>query len=159
MIATPMKKSIFFLSHLCTRIVLSFIESAILFLFARIYFGTEITGSFIGLFLVYITGVMAFSGIGILTASRTGNSQVGNGLINAVTLPMTILSGIFFNYHNFPEWAIPFIQALPLTMLADAIRSLFIEAAGIKDVLIPIAALGTTGVITFILGLKLFKWY
>jgi ABC-type polysaccharide/polyol phosphate export permease len=84
---------------------------------------------------------------------------VANGLVNAITLPMMILSGIFFNYHNFPDWAIPVIQALPLTLLADSIRAVFIEAAGFADILKPVIILSFTGLATFILGLRIFRWY
>lgn len=45
---------------------------------------------------------------------------------------MTVLSGIFFSYHNFPDWGIPVIQKLPLTLLTDEFRSIFIEGAGLR---------------------------
>jgi ABC-type multidrug transport system permease subunit len=159
MVATPMKKGIFLSSHIITRILIGGFESVLLITFAWILFDIEITGSISAFVLVFLSGVICFSGIAILTASRAQNSQVGNGLINAVTLPMMILSGIFFNYHNFPEWTIPFIQALPLTLMADSIRAIFIEASEIKDVLVVTSVLTGTGLITFFTGLKLFKWY
>jgi ABC-2 type transport system permease protein len=159
MVATPMKKTVFQGALVITRVILGAIETLLLFAFSYFYFGTEITGSFVAFVIVFLAGVMAFAGIGILTASRTAKTEIGNGLINAVTLTMTILSGIFFNYHNFPDWAISFIQLLPLTILADSIRSIFIEAAGLQDVLKPIVTLFLTGLITFGIGLKIFKWY
>jgi ABC-type multidrug transport system permease subunit len=159
MVATPMKKSLFFGSYIVTRILLGAFETCVLLLFARFYFGTGITGS-IGAFLVmFLAGIFAFSGIAILLASRTSKTEIANGLINAVTLPMMILSGIFFNYHNFPDWAIPIIQSLPLTVLADSIRSIFVEAAGFSEILKPLAILCATGVVTFFLGLRVFRWY
>ncbi len=80
-------------------------------------------------------------------------------LINAVVLPMMVLSGIFFSYHNFPDWSIPFIQKLPLTMLADATRSVFIEGAGFAEVSVPILVLIAIGVTFFAVGLQIFKWH
>jgi ABC-2 type transport system permease protein len=159
MVATPMKKSVFLSSQVITRIILGCVETSLLFLFAYLYFGTTITGSVSAFIVVFLSGVFAFSGIGILVASRTAKTEIGNGLINAVTLTMTILSGIFFNYHNFPDWAISFIQMLPLTMLADAIRAVFIEAAGFREVFIPIVILCSIGLVTFTIGLRIFKWY
>lgn len=159
MVATPLKRSVFLSSHIVTRMILGGVETLLLFAFAYFYFDTEITGSILAFVLVFISGILAFSGIGILIASRTDKSEIGNGLINAVTLSMTILSGVFFNYHNFPEWAVPVIQVLPLTLLADSIRSIFIEGYGIADVLRPVLALTSIGFVTFALGLKLFKWY
>ena len=72
---------------------------------------------------------------------------------------MMLLSGIYFSYHNFPDVVIPYIQALPLTMIADGIRSVFLEGAGWPEMFKPIIILSTIGFVTFISGLKVFKWY
>jgi ABC-type multidrug transport system permease subunit len=159
MVATPMKKSVFLSSHIVTRIALGGFETLLLLIFTFLYFDTEITGSIGAFVVVFLAGIFAFSGIAILISSRTSKTEVANGLVNAVTLPMMILSGIFFNYHNFPDWAIPVIRALPLTLLADSIRAVFIEAAGFADILKPVIILSFTGLITFVLGLKIFRWY
>lgn len=159
MVATPMKLSVFLGSHIITRIILGGVETLLLFVFAWLYFGTTITGSVPAFIVLFVAGVLAFAGIGILTASRTAKTEIGNGLINAVTLTMMILSGVFFNYHNFPDWTIPVIQALPLTVLADAIRAIFIEGAGFSEMIKPIAILLATGLVTFTVGLRIFKWY
>jgi ABC-type multidrug transport system permease subunit len=159
MVATPMKKPVFFTSYVITRIILGGAETMLLLTFAYLYFGTEITGSVMAFILVFLSGIFAFGGIGILVASRTAKTEVANGLVNVVTLPLMILSGIFFNYHNFPDWAIPVIQVLPLTLLADSIRAVFIEAAGLREVLSAVLILSATGLVTSLAGLRIFKWY
>ena len=159
MVATPLKKPVFFTSHMIVRIILGTLETILLILFSYFYFGTRITGSISAFITVFLAGIFAFAGIAILMASRTSKTEVANGLVNAVTLPMMILSGIFFNYHNFPDWAIPIIQALPLTLVADSIRSIFIEGAGLSEVLRPVAILSAIGLVTFTAGLRVFKWY
>jgi ABC-type polysaccharide/polyol phosphate export permease len=159
MVATPLKKTVFFTSHMITRIILGTFETILLILFSYLYFGTRITGSIPAFIAVFLAGIFAFAGIAILMASRTSKTEVANGLVNAITLPMMILSGIFFNYHNFPDWAIPIIQALPLTLLADSIRSIFIEGAGLTEVLRPVIILCVIGLVTFAAGLRVFRWY
>jgi ABC-2 type transport system permease protein len=159
MVATPMSKKDFLLSNLITRTLIGAFETSTLLLFAFLYFRISLEGSVLALLLIYLAGIMAFSGIAIIISSRTASSQIGNGLINAVTLPMMILSGIFFSYHNFPDWCIPFIKYLPLTLLADSIRSIFIEGAGIKEISTAFVVLTLTGVVSFFAGLKMYKWY
>ena len=102
---------------------------------------------------------IAFAGIAVLVSSNTSNTEVGNGLINVVVMPMMVLSGIFFSYHNFPDWSIPVIQRLPLTMLTDSIRSVFNEGAGFHEAIMPILILTATGALFFSAGLKIFKWH
>ena len=159
MIATPMRKSYFLLALIGVRIALNFIESALLFIFAWLVFDITIQGNITALLSIFIAGNISFAGIAILVSSHTANTEIGNGLINVVVLPMMVLSGIFFSYHNFPDWAIPYIQKFPLTMLADGIRSIFIEGAGYAEVAIPSFLLILIGVFFFSIGLKIFKWY
>ena len=159
LVATPMKKSHFLIALITVRISMNFIESAVLFLFALFAFDMVIQGDLSSLILLFLAGNIAFSGIAVFVSSHTSNTEVGNGLINVVVMPMMVLSGIFFSYHNFPDWSIPVIQKFPLTTMTDGIRSIFNEGAGFAETAIPILILTATGVVFFLTGLKIFKWH
>jgi ABC-2 type transport system permease protein len=159
MVATPMRKSSFLLSQLVARLVLNIIEATIVFVFAYMYFGITIEGNVLALIVLYLSGMFCFTGIAILVSSRTANTYIGNGLINAIVMPMMLISGIFFSYHNFPDTVIPYIQAMPLTMLADGLRSVFIEGAGFAEIALPMGILSAIGAVTFTIGMKIYKWY
>ncbi len=159
MVATPMPRWEYILSHIVTRIVLCFAEASIIFAFAYYYFDIKIEGSIFAFIILFISGIIGFSGLAVLIASRTAKTQIGNGLINLIIMPMMLLSGIYFSYHNFPDTVIPFIQALPLTMLADGIKAIFNESAGFAEVWKYIVILNAFGLITFVIGLKYYKWY
>jgi ABC-2 type transport system permease protein len=159
MVATPMKKSNFLIALVSVRFMMNVLEGLILFLFAWLVFGIHMQGSFSALLGVFIAGNIAFAGIAILVSSHTASPEVGNGIINALVTPMMVLSGVFFSYHNFPDWSQPVIENLPLTMLADSMRSIFNEGAGWAQVYYQIAVLSVTGLVCFVVGLKIFKWY
>jgi len=159
MVATPMSKPGFLFAHLFTRIVLSLLECVILIAFAKAYFHIRIEGSMLGLLLLILAGNLAFFGIAVLISSRTSNPQVGNGMINAVVMPMMICSGVFFSYQNFPDWMMPVLRNLPLSILADNIRSIFNEGAGLMQALIAGGILSALGLICFAIGYRIYKWY
>jgi ABC-2 type transport system permease protein len=159
MIATPMKKSSFLISHFVGRTVLCAVEALLLYVFVHYYFDISIQGNIPALVVLFLAGVIAFTGIAIFAASRTSRTEIANGFINVVTMPMMVVSGVFFSYHNFPDVVIPLIQLLPLTMLADGIRSIFIEGAGFREVTSSIFILSGLGVLFFGIGLKIYKWY
>lgn len=159
MIVTPVHRYNILLGLMTARITMNFVEALLLIVFAWLYFHIDIQGSITALLMVFIAGNIAFTGIAILTSSKTANTEVGNGIINFVNMPMMILSGVFFSYHNFPEWSIPIIQNLPLTLLADSMRSIINEGAGIAAVLDKTIILTVTGLVTFVAGLKMFKWH
>ena len=159
MVATPMKKSNFLLALITARFSMNVVEALLLLLFAWLYFGIKVQGSWPALVILFLAGNIAFSGISILISSRTANPEIGNGIINAIVTPMMVVSGVFFSYHNFPEWAIPIIRYLPLTMIADSFRSVFNEGAGFVDIWREALALATIGIVSFTTGLRIFKWY
>ena len=96
-VATPLSKSLFLVSHMLNRMILSAAELLLLYCFAYYYFGIIIQGSLLALLIVFLSGYVAFAGIAVLISCRAQNTHSGNGLINFVTLPMFVLSGIFFN--------------------------------------------------------------
>jgi ABC-2 type transport system permease protein len=159
LVATPMKKSHFLIALITVRVTMNFIESFVLFIFALFAFKMTIQGDITALILMFLAGNIAFAGIAVFVSSNTSNTEVGNGLINFVVFPMMVLSGIFFSYQNFPDWSLPAIRLLPLSMLTDGIRSIFNEGAGYHEVTIPILILTATGVVFFTAGLKIFKWH
>lgn len=159
MVAAPMKKSMFIFSHFFSRLTLSVFEALVLFCFGWFYFRIQIQGSLWAFLLIFLAGSFCFAGIAILMGSRTSSSRVGNSLINVITLPMMILSGIFFSYHNFPEMVIPVIRKLPLTLLTDSLRSIMTEGTGIRENLSAMFILSGVGTVCFFLGLRIYKWY
>ncbi len=159
MVATPMVKSHFLTALMLVRIFINVVESVLLVFFAWLIFDIAIQGSAGALIMVFMAGNIAFSGIAVFVSSRTANTEVGNGMINAVVMPMTLLSGVFFSYHNFPEWSIPVIEKLPLALLADGIRSVFSEGASLVETAPASILLFMTGAVFFIAGLKIFKWH
>lgn len=159
MVATPMPKTSFMAAQLITRAVIAAFELLVVFLFAYLVFDVKVQGSVSALVLLFGSGMLAFSGLAVLIASRAANTQMGNGLINAVYLPMSIVSGIFFSYQGFPEWMIQLIKWLPLSLLADHMRMVINEGAGLDLVYIPCLLLTGLGLFCFVIGLKIFKWY
>jgi ABC-2 type transport system permease protein len=159
MVATPMRKSYFLFALITVRVAMNVIESLLLLLFAWLVFGITIQGSIPALLLIFSAGNMAFAGIAVFISSHTSNTEIGNGLINAIVMPMMVLSGVFFSYHNFPDWSIPVIQKLPLTLLADGMRSIFIEGAGFSEIIVHFLIMVATGLVFFMAGMRIFKWH
>ena len=78
--------------------------------------------------------------------------------MNAVSVPMWILSGVFFSSANFPPAMQPFIHALPLTALNDAMRAVMLDGDSILGVGAPLAVLAAWGGASYVAALRLFRW-
>lgn len=155
-LATPMRKSQFLAAQFLSRLVFLVVEVAVVTLFAWLVFDVEVRGSLLLFSFLCLLGGAAFAGIGILVSSRAKTLEAVSGLMNLVMMPMWICSGVFFSYERFPEAVKPLIRALPLTALADALRSVMNDGSG--DVLPQIVNLSLWTVISFAVGLKIFRW-
>jgi len=157
-LATPMKKSHFLGAIMVSRMLFMIPEILVLLVFAYFAFGVVIHGSVAAILALVVLGAVTFSGIGLLVASRANTMEAVSGLMNLIMLPMWLLSGIFFSSDRFPEATRPYIKALPLTPLIDALRAVMLEGASLVSQGPEIAILAGYAVVTFALALYLFRW-
>src|SRR5436309_7139985 len=158
LIATPMKRSDFLAAMMTSRMSVVFLQLAMLLVFGRLVFKMVIQGSIASIALLALIGAFSFSGLGLLVASRTSKIETVSGLMNLVMLPMFVFSGIFFSSDRFPDVIQPFVRALPLTALNDALRASILEGATLPSQVGRIGVMLAWGVLSFLFALKLFKW-
>jgi ABC-2 type transport system permease protein len=157
-LATPMRRSDFLLAVMSSRLVLMVIEVGLLLVFGMLVFHMPVAGSFVSLAVVGSIAAIAFGGVGLLTACRAQKIESVSGLINVVMMPMWIFSGVFFSYEHFPAKALPFIKALPLTALNDALRAIILEGASLPSQSVRLLILALWGGVSFVLALRWFRW-
>lgn len=157
-VATPMPRRDFLLSLLGARMTFLIPDLTVLLLLGVLAFHMPIRGSLLLVVLVDVAGALAFAGIGLLIACRASTTETVSGLMNLVMLPQWLFSGVFFSSDRFPDVAQPFIQALPLTQVASALRRVILEGAGVLDVAPALAILAAWAVVSFTLALRFFKW-
>lgn len=156
--ATPMRRSQYLLSFLLSRLVFLVLEVATLLLFGHYVFGVPLRGPPIALAVICILSALSFSSLGLLIASRATTTEGVSGLMNFIMLPMWILSGVFFSSANFPPVVQPFIKALPLTAVNDALRANMLEGATLAGVAPQLLVIIGWMVVSFVAALKLFRW-
>ena len=159
-VATPMRRSDFLLALTSSRLVLMVIEVGLLLGFGVLVFHMRVQGwrSILSVLLLASLGAVTFGGVGLLTACRAQKIESVSGLINLVMMPMWIFSGVFFSYDKFPAMAHPFIKALPLTALNDALRATIIEGATLSSQSGRLLVLAVWGGVSFVLALRWFRW-
>ena len=157
-VATPMRRSDFLLALTSSRLVLMVIEIILLLGFGVLVFHMQVQGSLFTILLLATVGAVSFGGLGLLTASRAQKLESVSGLMNLVMMPMWIFSGVFFSYERFPAFFQPFIKALPLTALNDALRATILEGSSLPSQSGRLLVLAVWGGVSFVLALKWFRW-
>jgi len=158
LVATPMSRTHFLVAMIGSRIVFGIPEIVLLLAAGWLLFNVVVHGSLLSVLFVSILGAVSFSGLGLLVACRAQKIETVSGLMNLVMLPMWLLSGIFFSSERFPAAAQPFIQALPLTMLNEALRAVILEGATLASQFTHLAGLAAWGGVSFVLALRWFRW-
>ena len=157
-VATPMRRGDFLLALASSRLILMLIELGLLLGFGVLAFHMPLLGSWLTILLVSTLGALAFTGLGLLTASRAQKIETASGLINLVMMPMWIFSGVFFSYERFPAVVQPLIRILPLTALNDALRASILEGAPLTAQGSRLLVLCLWGGISFLLAVRWFRW-
>jgi ABC-2 type transport system permease protein len=158
LMATPMARSSYLASHLLSRLAFLVLEVTVLLVFGWLVFGVRSAGSLLLVAGLAVLGALSFSGIGLLVSARPRTIEGVSGLMNVVMLPMWLLSGVFFSSAHFPAAAQPFIRALPLTALNEALRAVMLEGQGLVGISLQVGILFAWGLVAFVVALKIFRW-
>jgi ABC-type multidrug transport system permease subunit len=158
LIVAPARRSHVLGAQLASRLIFLVPEAGALLLFAHFVLGVPLRGSLVLLTGIALLGALAFSGLGLLAAARPRTIEGVSGLMNLVMVPMWIFSGIFFSTERFPSAMQPFVQALPLTALNDALRGVMLEGSSLVSLAPELAIMTLWGLVSFVLALKLFRW-
>jgi len=157
-VATPMKRSHFLWSTLGGRMAFMVPELIVILGAGVILFGFPIRGNAFAILILSLFGAACFSGLGMLVACRAQKLETVSGLMNLIMMPMWLLSGVFFSTERFPDFAQPFIQALPLTQFNYALRAVILEGMSLSSQVWRLAFIAAWGAISYFCTLRWFRW-
>ena len=157
-VATPMSRTEYLASFVLARLTLLILEVTTLVGVGVGLFGVPLRGSVAAVALVSLLGAMSFGGLGLLIAARPKTIEAASGMMNLAMLPMWVFSGVFFSVGNFPDAMQPFIRALPLTAVNDALRATMLEGATLPQLAPEFLVLTVWLVVSFTVALKIFRW-
>ena len=95
---------------------------------------------------------------GLIIAARVSSEELVGGLLNLLTWPMMLLSGIWFSLEGSPKWVQWVSQIFPLTHVLNAARAVMIDGAGITQIAPNLAYLAITTVVFIGIGAWSFRW-
>ncbi|MCG7871145.1 MAG: ABC transporter permease [Candidatus Thiodiazotropha lotti] len=156
--ATPLSAFEFISAQIASRLLMIVTVTTLVYLGTDLLVDFRMTGSYWLLLLILIVGALSMISVGLLVAARITSEEAANGLLNLISWPMMLLSGVWFSL----EGSHPLVQnlalALPLTHMVDAARAVMIEGAGIKEVAAPLLSLCLFTLCFVTIGSKSFRW-
>lgn len=159
--ATPIGPQHFLVGQVLTRLTVAVAQAFILLIAGTLLLGVTVVGglaSWLTLGLFSVVGGALFITIGFAISGWAKSEEVAAPVSNIIAMPMMLLSGVFFPTEMLPDAMGSIIQFLPLTYLADGMRAVATEGAGISEVVLELTGLILWTAIAFGISTRVFRW-
>ncbi|MBS0416820.1 MAG: ABC transporter permease [Proteobacteria bacterium] len=156
--ATPLTAFEFLSAQVLSRLCLILFVTTVLYLGigSIIHFHRE--GSALLATLVAVLGALSMVALGLTIAARFSSEELVGGLLNLLTWPMMLLSGVWFSLEGSPQWVQWVAGIFPLTHVLNAARAVMIDGAGVTAISSDLIYLGSTALVFLAIGAWSFKW-
>jgi len=155
---TPTHPISFIFGQSVARFLIAFLQIGLLLALSILVFKVHVVGSILNMFILAFLGIIVFLMFGFAVAGWAKDENQAAPIANLITFPMLFLSGTFIPRDNLPVWLQKITGILPLTYLADAMRSVSTLGYSLWQVRMDILGLLVWGIVMFIVAIKVFKW-
>ena len=156
--ATPLTPFEFLSAQVVSRLWLIIMVTSLVYAGTDIFVGFRMHGSYLTLLLVLALGTLSMISLGLIVAARMANEEAANGLLNMLSWPMMLLSGVWFSLEGSPPVVQQLALLLPLTHLTDAARKVMIDGAGLWEIRWHLAVLTVMTALFMAIGARTFRW-
>jgi len=156
--ATPVSALSFVSAQAASRLVIVIITSIVVYTGTNLFLHFMMNGSYVHLLLLTTITILCMIAIGLVFASRLRSEELTSGLMNIITLPMLIFSGLFFSLEGAPEIVRRASRVFPLTHFVEGARAIMLEGAGFAEILPHVLYLAGLTVVMLLTSAALFQW-
>jgi ABC-2 type transport system permease protein len=135
------------------------IQIAIVVLAGRIFFGLGWPPDGLQLVVFVALGVLCFASLGVALSHAIPNFESAPAVVNAVFVPVILISGVFFDVKHVPSFLRDIAQALPLVHLIDGLGGgLVAHRGGISSHVTALLVIGIWALVGIVLAIRGFSW-
>jgi ABC-2 type transport system permease protein len=156
--ATPLSAFEFLSAQVLSRLTLTLFMSIVIYCSVALLIDFHTAGSVLLLLLIAILGSLSLIALGLTVAARFTSEELVGGVLNLLTWPMMLLSGIWFSLEGSPQWVLNLAQLLPLTHILQASRAVMLDGAGFITIQSNLLYLLVTTVVFLFFGAWSFRW-
>ena len=125
--ATPLPPATYILGVLGSTFIVFLIEAVLIIAIGRLLFSVAVPNALLSLLFVLALGALAFAAMGLGISGLVRSAEGSSAVINAVYLPMAIISGTFFTPKTYPTFLKTIAAVLPLTHYTKLTRDVMLH--------------------------------
>ena len=156
--ATPLRAIEFVIAQIASRLMLIVSVTVFVYLGTRYFLGTRMDGSYLTLLIITVLGAITLVSMGLLVAARVTSEELAGGLLNFVSWPMMMLSGVWFSLAAADDRVQQLANVFPLTHILNAARAVMLEGATLADVAPQLLTLALMSGVFLVVGASIFRW-
>src|SRR6202043_860737 len=107
---------------------------------------------------IAVLGALSMIALGLTIAAGISSEELVGGLLNMLTWPMMLVSGIWFSLEGSPRWIQWVSHIFPLTHVLDAARAVMLDGAGLAQIAPNLLFLAATALAFLAFGAWSFRW-
>jgi len=134
------------------------LQIAIVTVAGKLVFDVDWPRDLVALAVFVIVGVGCFAALGVALAHAIPNFDSAPAYVNAVFLPVIIISGVFYDDENAPALLRDLAEVLPLKHLIDGLSGAMVTGEGLGDHGVALIVLAAWGLVGTILAVRGFSW-
>jgi ABC-2 type transport system permease protein len=156
--AAPLTAFEFLSAQVLSRLALILFVTLVLYVGIGMIIHSRSAGSLWLLALIALLGALSMIALGLTIAARFSSEEVVGGLLNVLTWPMMLLSGVWFSLEGSPQWVRWVADIFPLTHMLNAARAVMLDGAGVTEIASDLLYLAATTLVFLIIGAWAFRW-
>ncbi len=155
---TPMPGISYLLGIAGNAITNTALQIAIITVAGKLFFGTGWPRDWPELILFVAAGVLCFASLGVAFSHAIPNFESTPAYVNAVFLPVILISGVFYDSHHAPGFIKGAAQALPLTHVIDGISGAMVKGTSIATNISALGVIAAWAALGIALAVRGFSW-
>ncbi len=156
--ATPLTAFEFLTAQVLSRLCLILFVTTLLYVGVGSIIHFHTVGSVALLILLAVLGALSMIALGLTIAAGISSEELVGGILNLMTWPMMLVSGIWFSLEGSPRWVQWAAHIFPLTHLLEAGRAVMLDGAGIAQIAPNLLYLAATALVFLTFGAWSFRW-
>ena len=155
---TPMPAGAYLLGIAGNAIANTTLQIAIITIAGRVFFGTGWPRD-VGELLVFVAaGVLCFASLGVAFSHAIPNFESTAAYVNAVFLPVILISGVFYDAARAPGFIKGIAQGLPLVHLINGLSGAMVKGTGLGANISALGVIAAWAVLGVALAIRGFSW-